>query len=373
MLGRKGDTCVLIKSKDDESAFLKELELRAAGTGPSAKQAASELRIRKAGLKGEAESAYLIDFHFERSPNWAVIHDLRLEHRGRTAQIDHLLINRWLDIYVLESKHFNAGLKITQDGEFLRWDDYRKTYTGMASPLEQNERHIAVLQDVTQTLDWPQRLGLRIAPTFHSLILIAPTARIDRAKRFDSSRVIKADQLKKQIDKSFETENAFLGLLKVTAKIVSGETVAAVARQLVALHRPLQRHRERESAPATTHPSANGRIEPTFAATATPVAAAIIEPPRPPPPMPAPSVPGPPPLPAATQETGVVCKACGKRAGTILYGKSYYFKCDACEGNTAIRFTCHPGHKPRLRKDGSAFYRECADCGSSTLYHRNRT
>jgi len=30
MLGRKGDTCVLIKSKDDESAFLKELELRAA-------------------------------------------------------------------------------------------------------------------------------------------------------------------------------------------------------------------------------------------------------------------------------------------------------------------------------------------------------
>jgi hypothetical protein len=174
---------MLIKSKDDESAFLKELEPRAAGTGPTAKQAATELRIRKAGLKGESESAYLINFHFERSPNWAVIHDLRLEYRGRTAQIDHLLINRWLDIYVLESKHFNAGLKITADGEFLRWDDYRKTYTGMASPLEQNERHIAVLQDVTETLEWPQRLGLRIAPTFHSLILIAPAARIDRAKQ----------------------------------------------------------------------------------------------------------------------------------------------------------------------------------------------
>jgi hypothetical protein len=45
---------------------------------------------------------------------------LRLEHNGRTAQIDHLLINRWMECYVLESKHFNAGLKITEDGEFMR-------------------------------------------------------------------------------------------------------------------------------------------------------------------------------------------------------------------------------------------------------------
>jgi hypothetical protein len=376
MLGRKGDTCVLIKSKDDESAFLKELELRAAGTGPSAKQAASELRIRKAGLKGESESAYLIDFHFERSPNWAVIHDLRLEHRGRTAQIDHLLINRWLDIYVLESKHFNAGLKITQDGEFLRWDDYRKTYTGMASPLEQNERHIAVLQDVTQTLEWPQRLGLRIAPTFHSLILIAPTARIDRAKRFDSSRVIKADQLKKQIDKSFENENAFLGLLKVTAKIVSGETVEFVARRLTALHRPLVRGQQSESVAAAVTPSGKVRIEPTIAPPPLPSSPPL--PPPLPPHLPSQAAPPAPTIAATSapieQATAPACKTCSAKGGEILYGKfGYYFKCDACEGNTAIRFTCHPGHKPRLRKDGSAFYRECADCGSSTLYHRNRT
>ncbi|SDX20984.1 nuclease-related domain-containing protein [Lysobacter enzymogenes] len=110
---------MLIKIKDDDSALLKELELRAAGTGTAARQAATELRIRQAGLKGERDSAYHIDFHFERSPNWAVIHDLRLERDGRVAQIDHLLINRWLEIYVLETKHFHAGIKITSDGEFL--------------------------------------------------------------------------------------------------------------------------------------------------------------------------------------------------------------------------------------------------------------
>src|SRR5690606_42003830 len=100
---------MLIKAADDQSALLDDLERRAAGNGADAKQATRELRIRRAGIKGERDSAYLIDFHFAEAPNWAVIHDLRIEHGNRVAQIDHLLINRWLDFYVLESKHFHAG------------------------------------------------------------------------------------------------------------------------------------------------------------------------------------------------------------------------------------------------------------------------
>src|SRR3546814_11717751 len=74
----------------------------------------------------------------------------------------------------------------------------------------------------------------------------------------------------------------------------------------------------------------------------------------------------------APAPTGPACKECAARAGAILHGKfGYYFKCDACGKNTAIRFTCQPGHQPRLRKDGDRFYSECADCGSSELFHRN--
>ena len=66
------------------------------------------------------------------------------------------------------------------------------------------------------------------------------------------------------------------------------------------------------------------------------------------------------------------CKACGGRAGEVCYGKfGYYLKCSACQTNTAIRFACQPGHNPRLRKAGLEFYRECAECGSSDLVHRN--
>lgn len=405
---------MLIKIKDDDSELLRDLEQRAAGTGPAARQAANELRIRQAGHKGERESAYLIDFHFERSPNWAVIHDLRLEHDGRVAQIDHLLINRWLEIYVLETKHFHAGLKITENGEFLRWNAYRKTYEGMASPLEQNERHIAVLSDAVERLDWPQRMGMRIAPVFHSLVLVAPGARIDRSKGFDSSRVIKADLLRKQIDKDFQSEGTLSALFKTTTKLVSGSTVADVGKLLAALHRPLQRNPHGSAVETATAsasepsrasavriadaatPAAGGyaaaprqqRIEPTLDAPSPAARAAPsprpapaqtpaparqrVDPPPPVEPPPAAAV-EPPPLPAQALEAAPACKHCGGVAGGILYGKfGYYFKCDACGDNTAIRFACQPGHKPRLRKDGLSFYRECADCRSSALYHRNR-
>src|SRR3546814_9135452 len=79
-----------------------------------------------------------------------------------------------MDVYVLETKHFHAGIKITEDGEFLRWNNYQKTYEGMASPLEQNERHIQVLKDVMAQIELPTRLGVRIPPSFQSFVLVGP-------------------------------------------------------------------------------------------------------------------------------------------------------------------------------------------------------
>ena len=61
-------------------------------------------------MKGEAEAAYEMEFHYGASKNWMVLHDLRLECEGRVAQIDHLLLNRFLEIYVCESKRFSEGV-----------------------------------------------------------------------------------------------------------------------------------------------------------------------------------------------------------------------------------------------------------------------
>lgn len=341
---------MLIKEADDQSAQLEKLERLAAGKGPKARQAAEDLRRRKAGLKGEQRSAYLIDFDYAQSPNWAVIHDLRLEHRGRVAQIDHVLVNRWMDVYVLETKHFHSGVKITEEGEFLRWNSFRHTYEGIPSPLEQNERHVRVLKDVMAGIELPTRLGVRIPPAFQTFVLVAPDARIDRPRTFDTSRVVKADQLRKAIWRDIDNENGLIGLVKFAAKVVSSETLEFVARQLASLHRPLARS-------ATEDTASPVRVE--------------VEPPRlttGPARRPEPTVPPAPPARLA----GPQCKECQGKLGAIMYGRyGYYFRCNGCGANTAIRFSCRPGHKPRLRKQGEHFYRDCEQCGSSDLFHAN--
>lgn len=343
---------MLIKSADDHSTLIARLEQQATGAGKAAQQASDELRKRKAGIKGERDSAYLIDFDFGKSPNWAVIHDLRLALNGRTAQIDHLLINRWLDVYVLETKQFHGGIKITEIGEFLRWNSFKRTFEGMASPLEQNERHIMVLRDAMNAITLPTRLGFDIPPAFHQYVLVASDARIDRPKKFDASRVIKADQLRSTIWREVENENGLFGLIRTAAKLVSSETIEYVARQLVARHEPAK-----EALPAAglatppeqlaVRPSAGQpkpRIEPVLASNPRRPATAALPP----------------------------CKTCGATHGDVHYGKfGYYLKCAACQANTAIRFTCLPGHKPRLRKEGRDFYRDCAECSSSELVHHN--
>ena len=110
---------MILKKTDSREHDIVELE-RLLSIAPQAiiPKIEQELRAVRAGVKGEKESAYLIDFDIKDSQKTVVIHDLRLEVNGRVAQIDHLLIHRTLNCFVLESKHLHAGLQITEEGEF---------------------------------------------------------------------------------------------------------------------------------------------------------------------------------------------------------------------------------------------------------------
>jgi len=229
---------MLIKSATDMLPTITSLETLLPGaTSDQKKMIEEDLRRIRAGAKGESEAAYLIDFDFKASRNTAVIHDLRLEINGRIAQIDHLLIHRTLNVYVLESKHFHAGLKITDGGEFLRWNDWRKTFEGMPSPLAQNERHIAVLKDAFSSIEMPTRLGIRLPPIFTSLVMVSAHTRIDRPKTFDTAQIIKADALGKAVHAKMDNDG-LLETLGSVARMVSSETLEDIAQRIAALHRP---------------------------------------------------------------------------------------------------------------------------------------
>lgn len=83
------------------------------------------------------------------------------------------------------------------------------------------------------------------------------------------------------------------------------------------------------------------------------------------------------PLPAtshcrSTLPTAFVCRHCQRETLEVAFGRSYYFKCTDCQGNTPIHLTC-PACKglQRTRKRGQHYFAECAPCGTSTLYFTN--
>lgn len=337
---------MLLKQKDNRDADIQELN-RLLGGNLTAKQrfmVERELKCLQSGERNEQNSAYYLDFRYKDSKNWAVIHDLRIEHRGRVAQIDHLLINRFLDVFVLESKNYYYGIKVTPEGEFLVWNG--NTYQAIESPMEQNNRHVQALQMAVEDRNLgPKRLGFAIPINYRNIVLLSPTSKIIRPDTapFDLSAIQKADAFcsfaEKEVDKKSIIE---------APKIIGSDTLQEFGEKLVKLHRPGSFDYAAKfgiQAVTTLQTEPPSAVDQSIA----PV--------------------------TATQPGQPVCRECKGANLSIQYGKfGYYFKCSDCDANTPIKIGCgKDGHKERIRKDGLNFYRECPDCGSSGLYFTNKS
>lgn len=234
---------MLIKTRDDNKEALIELNRLLALPYITKEQEfllEREIHAVTTGCYGEKNSAYYLNFYYgDNSKNWAVIHDLRIEFEGRVAQIDHLLISRFLEVYVLESKNFYNGVQINEHGEFSAF--YEKRTYGIPSPIEQNARHISVLKSLLKKeAILPRRLGLNIAPKFINYILISPDSVIKRPpkKSFNTGNVIKADTLKKLLDEELNRFPTISELVDV-AKMISPKALKEFANKLACYHRPL--------------------------------------------------------------------------------------------------------------------------------------
>lgn len=229
---------MIIKEPDDKSLQIRQLEellTHPAANAETRKKIEQELRNIRAGMKGEAEAAYEMKVWLGESKNWLIIHDLRIEHNGLVAQIDHLVLNRMLMFWLCESKHFSEGVAINEHGEFSAF--YGSKPYGVPSPIEQNKRHITIFNRLIESggLTLPTRLGFTLKPTLHSAILVSKGARISRpnAEIPGMDSIVKNDQLRKVLESELDKTSA----LNV-AKMVSPETLEGIAHQIVALHRP---------------------------------------------------------------------------------------------------------------------------------------
>jgi len=339
---------MLVKEADDKQPAIDELQKLLERTDLSASQRKAitkEINMMRSGIKGEKEAAYELDFRYKNSKNYILLHDLRFEVSGRVAQIDHLLIDRCLNVYIFETKNFSSGIKINENGEFLSWNSYQKTYEGIPSPLAQNERHLLVLNEFFKTHETPTRLGFKLTPNIIPLVLISNTARIDRPEKFDTSAVLKCDALAETMDKHTK-DMGTIELFSNVGRIVSRETIEKVGRLLKYSHKPitinylgkfgLSERLEKQPEKQNTQPIEKVKsVQPV--------------------------------------KCDSSCSKCSSENTTILSGRyGYYFKCQDCQGNTAIKLKCATKScEPRIRKQKDQFFEECATCKSSRLFYKN--
>ena len=225
---------MIYKDCDNKMPVVAILERMLALAGPDKQPLiAHELRMMRAGILAEREAAALIDVHLKDSTRTAVVHDLRLvSNEGAAAQIDHLLVHRSRRFYLLDTRYFAHGLKITDDGDFLRWNEADKSYEPVPSPLDALACQVSVLRDVLEPF------GLDDAPV-DAVVLLAPDARIERPRRFDSTRVLKAHHFMEKLNNGTEYAQATaLARLNKLNRTTMSESIGDIAHRLIALHRP---------------------------------------------------------------------------------------------------------------------------------------
>jgi hypothetical protein len=226
---------MLLKTADDKSEAINELEAllgRADVDARKRRAIENELWAIRLGAKAEADAAYQLEFDLADSKHWAVIHDLRIDLEGRVAQIDQLVISRLLEVFVCESKSYTCGVKVNERGEWSTYRDRRPI--GIPSPVEQNRRHIQVLEEVVRRgyVKLPRRI-VALKPSFKNIVLVSPSGLISRPRKKvpELDSVVKVDQFRTYLLDRELSDRKIL-------KLVGSDTLEVFGRQLVALHRP---------------------------------------------------------------------------------------------------------------------------------------
>ena len=198
-----------------------------------------ELKRLMPQRNGFHSPSHFINFYCEECPDWAIIHDLKIESNGFAAHIDHLLINKFLDIHLFESRNYNDNIKITADGEFMVFDGCQ--YQSVNSPLEENEKRIQVLSDLlVENKILPKRMGISLKPRISSYVLVSPGSNVIRPPEtiYDTSSVVSADYLTKTLLKQLKRlKRTYERIIRLPKAFTTG-TLTKMAARLAAMNKP---------------------------------------------------------------------------------------------------------------------------------------
>ena len=221
-------------SKKESIATLNEL-LSASQSDKQKALIQKDLRLLASGVESERQNAYYINLYLEKSKNILVLHDIRIEHDGHSAQIDHMLVSRF-GIELIESKGFKGVLTINEDGSLDV--DYKGQIKSFPNPLEQSKRHAEVLSSfVKDKMNFGKRVDLLGGLEIQSTVIIDPSTTItnkhlpEHFHRADSYITKRSEAIDK-----IGVINAF----KLVSKMIDIKTSEELAQLFIDSHSPVR-------------------------------------------------------------------------------------------------------------------------------------
>ena len=332
-------------------------------------------KFQRAGDDAEKQMAFYLRRAYSTDPDVHVFHGLRFKQGEDAAQIDHLILHRSGAI-IVESKSVTSAVRINEREEWAR--QWNGRWTGMPSPVLQARRQADFLRSLLEA-HREELLGKFLfgfkQKSFRAFVIDVVVAISDQGVVQHEGKlpeVRKADQVP---DRVRELIADHVQLAKVFSKDPRSDTwgVTVTPEELVRVSAFLRARdtprgqQGRPTSPAPATPLSPAQVAPTgrhaapapevfpakvVSVDASPLSTAV----------------------AASNLSAVTCRHCQGTGVEVAYGKyGYYVKCLECEGNTRIQLTCPTCQgKAKLRKAGAEFFAECAECQTSSLYHRNQ-
>lgn len=156
----------------------------------------------KAGQAAEVQTRRHLDERFARSADHAFLHDLRLDAGdGDIVQIDHLVLNRFAEAWVVETKSAVGGFAIDRRGQWTRGD--RGSVVPISSPVRQAERQASAIGrlDYDRKLPLPQRVRLLGGLDVRALVVVADRTLVSfpdtppEAVTLELGRIVRGDEI----------------------------------------------------------------------------------------------------------------------------------------------------------------------------------
>ncbi len=202
---------IIYKENNETPTFLKQLTdlMERNHANLDRKKVESHLKLFSIGQTGEKQ--VLFELQNAMLP-FLVLHDVYIEFEDYKAQIDFIVITHKF-ILILEVKKLFGNIRVTDKGEFQRVVTKNNRVVnkeGMYSPINQVERHVAILEKLLKSSGTISKCPIKYAVTFAN-----PKTILDISKSAPAniqSRIIRHDQIKSFIKKELEKKSPVLML-----------------------------------------------------------------------------------------------------------------------------------------------------------------